>query len=254
MSWSLTPRRLEGSILSMKSSALILFLATAVAGNAQVGMIVPERFPLDRYSKLMNDAPFAVKTPDEKTEEVKIDWAEALYLGGASKFMENGSEKDWVYINHKNDPSAAFQLFGNEPNGQGIQIVKLDWHPENPAKTEVTLKKGTEFATLKRDQAAFAAPAMPPSQPGVMRPGQPGQPMRPPQPVSSAIPNANGAIRQPVVQPRAPTIPRPGSSAIPAPRPATLPQPAAVAPQGQGNQGAQGQGNDRRRIRVINSR
>jgi hypothetical protein len=68
------------------------------------------------------------------------------------------TERDWVYIVHKSDPAAAFQLYGTEPNELGIQIVKLDWHPENPVNTSVILKKGTESATLDRDRAAFAAP------------------------------------------------------------------------------------------------
>src|SRR4030095_9633304 len=194
----------------------------------------------DRYDKLKNDPPFAVKTPDEKAPEVKIDWAENLYLSGASKFTENGVEKDWVYINHKSDPTAAFQLYGTEPNGQGIQIVKLDWHPENPAVTKVTVKKGTEFATLERDKAAFTGPPPRARHPQGVRPGQPNP---------NTIQNASGIIRPGANQPsRGPVIPRP-TSAVPVPQP-NLPQPAAAGAQGQG----QGQDSNRRRIGVINSR
>jgi hypothetical protein len=228
----LTPLHFERLILNMKLSAFLVLLATAAAGSAEIA-VVPERFSADRYDKLKNDPPFAVKTPDEKAPEVKIDWAENLYLSGASKFTENGVEKDWVYINHKSDPTAAFQLYGTEPNGQGIQIVKLDWHPENPTVTKVTLKKGSEFATLERDKAAFSAPPMP--QQGIPQP-------RPGQPNPGMIPNATGAIRPPNAQPpRTPQIPRP-NNVIPAPQP-TYPQAT------QGTQ--QNQGNDRRRIRVI---
>jgi hypothetical protein len=191
---------------------------------------------MDRYQKLKSEAPFAVATADTQPVEQKIDWAEPLYLSGASKFTENGVEKPWVYIGHKSDPSAAFQLYGTEPNALGIQIVKLDWHEENPLKTEVTLKKGNEFATLKRDQAAFSAPSMPQPQQGV-RPGQPN-------PV--VIPNANGVIRPPatVQPPRTPQIPRPGSVIPPPQQKQTYPQPAPGAQQNQGT--------DRRRVRVIN--
>jgi len=220
----------------MKSSALLLLLATTAAGYAETA-VVPERFPMDRYQKLKSEAPFAVATIDAAPVEQKIDWAEPLYLSGASKFTENGVEKPWVYVGHKSDPSAAFQLYGMEPNALGIQIVKLDWHEENPSKTEVTLKKGNEFATLKRDQAAFSAPPMP----------QPPQGPRPNQPNGVPIPNANGIIRQPTVvqPPRPPQIPRPGN-VVPAPQP-NYPQPAPGTQQNQGAQGA-----DRRRIRVIN--
>jgi hypothetical protein len=221
----------------MKSSAILVLLATVTAGYSQDG-VVPERFPLDRYQKLMSDPPFGVKSDIDTPPPPKIDWAESLYLSGASKFVENGTEKDWVYINHKSDPAAAFQLYGTEPNAQGIQIVKLEWHPENPAITKVTVKKGTEFATLERDKAAFTGPPPPAPQAPGARPGQPPQTM---------IPGASGGIRQPGVQPpRGPAIPRP-TTVVPAPQP-TLPQPAATGAQ------QQGQGGDRRRIRVINSR
>jgi len=155
---------------SLKLNAIFVLLAAATTGHAQDG-VVPERFPMDRYQKLMSEPPFAVKT-DVVPPLVKIDWAENLYLSGASKFVEGGTEKDWVYITHKSDPGVAFQLYGMEPNEQGIQIVKLDWHPENPAITKVTLKKGTELATLERDKAAFAGPPPAPPPSKLIRPVQ----------------------------------------------------------------------------------
>jgi hypothetical protein len=219
----------------MKSSALLILLAATATASAEVA-IVPERLSMDRYQKLKNEAPFAVKTPDVEPKEAKIDWAENYYLSGASKVTENGVEKDLVFINHKSG-EAGFQLYGNEPGKDGIQIVKLDWHPENPVKTEVTLKKGNEFATLKRDQAAFAAAPLP------QQPVAGGN--RPMQPTGVPIPGATGAIRQPTGQPPRvqPQIPRPGN-VIPAPQ-AAYPQAAAGT---QPNQAS----DPRRRIRVIN--
>jgi hypothetical protein len=183
----------------MKSSAFLVLLAIAAAGSAEIA-IVPERFSADRYDKLKNDPPFAVKTSNENVPEVKIDWAENFYLGGAFNLTVNGVEVPWVYINHKNDPSASFQLYGSEPNAQGIQIVKLDWHPENSAKTQVTLKKGIEVATLIRDQAAFSAPPIPQGKPQP-RPGSPTPPqIRPPTSVTrtpqSTYPQATSGTQQ----------------------------------------------------------
>jgi hypothetical protein len=76
----------------MKSSALLVLMVSVAAGYSEVP-VVPERLPLDRYQKLKSDPPFAVKTPDQPVEEKKIDWAESLYLSGASKFVENGPRK-----------------------------------------------------------------------------------------------------------------------------------------------------------------
>jgi hypothetical protein len=238
MSRMLNPTGSERLVSSMKSSALLALLATVAAGYAQDG-VVPERFPLDRYSKLMGDPPFAVKTDTAAPEPPKIDWAESLYLSGASKVVENGTEKDMVFINNKGDQGASFQLYGTEPNAQGIQIVELDWHPENPAITKVTLKKGTELATLERDKAAFTGPPPSAPQPPGTRRGQPPQ---------TVIPGTKGIIRPTGAQPpRGPAVPRPNpTTAVPVPQP-TLPAPAAGAQQ-------QGQGSERRKIRVIDSR
>lgn len=242
MSRSLTPHLFGRLYRSMKSSALFALVITTAAAQAEVG-VVPERLPLDRYAKLKADAPFAVKTAAEEKVEVKIDWADSLYLSGAMKYTENGVEKDWVFLNHKSDPSASFPLYGSEPGKDDIQIVKLDWNPDNPLATQVQLKKGTEFAVIKRDQAPVSM--QPP--PGAPRPGIPPRPGQPGQPVPTAIPGASGAIRQPTIQPRTPVIPRPSGAAVPQPQAA----PGAQQPQGAG---AQQQGADRRRIRVINSR
>jgi len=149
-------------------SFLLLVLGTVAIGYSR-DPVVPERLPLERYQKLKSDPPFAVKTIVDPIEPPKISWAESFYLSGASKFMENGAERDWVYIVHKSDPAAAFQLYGTEPNELGIQIVKLDWHPENPINTSVILKKGTESATLDRDRAAFTAPPSTAPKPPVVR-------------------------------------------------------------------------------------
>jgi hypothetical protein len=157
MSPTSTGSRTARIFLIGKPSVLVLVLATASVGYSK-DAVVPERLPLERYQRLKSDPPFAVKTINVPDPAPKISWAESFYLSGASKFMVNGKERDWVYIVHKSDPAAAFQLYGTEPNELGIQIVKLDWHPENPVNTRVILKKGTESATLDRDRAAFTAP------------------------------------------------------------------------------------------------
>jgi hypothetical protein len=185
----------EGLVSSVKLSAIVLLLATAAAGYAQDG-VIPERFAIDRYQKLMSDPPFAVSAVVNPPPP-KIDWAEQFYLSGASRFVENGTEKDWVYINDKSDPGGAFQLYGTEPNAQGIQIVKLDWHPENPAITKVTLKKGAEFATLERDKVAFTGPppTAPPQRGPVIHRVPPAHPTLP-QPAPNGTKQGQGSERR----------------------------------------------------------
>ena len=112
---------------------------------------------------------------------------------------------------------------------------------------KVTVKKGTDFANIKRDEAAFA-PTAAPIQAGAQRPG--GAAVRPGQPNIQAVPNGQNAIRPPgSFQPPANGIPKPGAIPKPpnvVPPPNNVPvQPGVVPP---------GQADPRKRIRVINSK
>ena len=223
----------------------VLLVASHLALGATSA--VPDRFPESRYAKLRAESPFAVATAQEAKEE-KIPWAQNLYIGSVAKMKQDGVDKDWVIIKDRTQPGGLIQLFGNDVNAEGYQLVKLEWS-EDPKKTKASVKKGTEFATIEMDQAAFTSTAPAPA-PAQKQPGMPG---------AIPMPAGNSAARPPTTLNR-PTGPAPiGRPATPLakppvsiPRPTNLP-PALpqMNPQPVQPGAAQQNQNTRQRIRVI---
>ena len=186
---------------------------------------IPEPLPATRYDKLLEDSPFAVATPTAPVAEPEKPWAENLSLGGVSIETRDGKDIPFVIVHRRGDVTATFHLVGSEPGPDGIELVKIDW-ADNPAKTTAVLKKGTEFATLKRNEADFNTPPPAPQAPAGRGAG-----------AANALQiNNPAAIRRTPPAPGAQAIPRPG---VP---------PAVNAP---ANPAAQG--TERKRIRVIPS-
>lgn len=229
--------------------------APAAATPAPVAAsVIPQRHTETRYAKLRSNSPFALATAEAPKEEV-IPWAQNLYLGGGSKIKQEGVEKDWAVIKDRTQPGSLIQLFGNEENKEGYQLVKLEWS-EDPKKTKATVKKGTEFATLEFDQGAFtsAAPA-PMPQPGGQKPMPVGMPRQPGMPQAMPVPAGSNAIRPPTTMG---TINRPATPMPGARPPVTIPRPANMQPAmpqpGMPQNPAMAPGNNsRQRIRVIPS-
>lgn len=223
----------------------LLFLASASAAFA-VTSAVPEPFPATRYDKLRAESPFAVATAVEAPKEEKISWAQNLYIGSVAKLKQTGEERDWVVIKDRTQPGSIIQLFGNDVNAEGYQLVKLEW-TDDPKKMKAQVKKGTEFATLEMDQAAFTSVAPMPAPAGVVParvvPGQPNLPAAASVPANAIRPpTAPGAINKPAV----PAVRPPVSI----PRPTTLPPAVNQVPQ-PGAPNAAPAPNTRSRIRVI---
>jgi hypothetical protein len=224
-----------------------LFLLVALLAPVSYGVqqALPEAFPDSKYEKLKSDWPFTLaKPPEEKKEEV-IPWAQNLYLSSVVvQRTAEGGEQPWVAIKDKQEPSSFTQLTLNEEK-DGMQLVKVE-NLDDPKKTTATVKKNNEFATLKRDEAAWTstAPVQPPGAPrpgGVVRPGgqPPGLPLQNPQ-NAIKVPGAN------VPKPLA--IPKPNNGI---PLPAAPVQPGAAAQPAQ--TGQPGQPDARKRVRVINN-
>ncbi len=220
----------------MKATRLFfLSLPLLMASVRAEQQVYPTSTPDASYEKLKADWPFVLAKPAAEKEPEKASWAQDLWL--SSVVMQRtgeGGEQPWVTI--RNREQGFVQLTLNEEK-DGMTLVKVE-NLDDPKKTTAVVKKNNEFATLKRDEAAFNSTA-PVPHPGV----RPGTPMRAGQPVP--LQNAGNAIRMPGAQPagsipKAPGIPRP-ASAIPAPA-------TGAAPATQGTQ------TDRKRIRVINSK
>jgi hypothetical protein len=221
-------------------TARLLLLAGASSAALAVTSPVPERLPETRYAKLRAESPFAVATAEAPKEPEKIPWAQNLYIGSVAKLKRTGEEKDWVVIKDRTQPGSLIQLFGNEVNAEGYQLVKLEW-ADDPRKTKAQVKKGTEFATIEMDQAAFTSSA-PPPQPAPA-PAQRVAPGAMPAPAPGGVVRPPGTINRPGTPPGM----RPPVSI---PRPTNLPPTIAQPPAGQG---AAAPSNTRSRIRVIPS-
>lgn len=214
----------------------LLFLAAAPLASA-VTAVTPDRLPHDRYNKLRSEPFFAVATAAEKPVE-KEPWAQNLYLGSVAKQKKDGVDVDWVIIKDRTQPGTLIQLVGSEPK-EGYELVKLEWS-EDPRKTKAQIKKGTEFATVEMDQAAFTATASPqiPARPAgagaVVAPGgaRPGMQPGMPQPANIARPG----MPQPATNIARPGVPQPPTQVRPPvqiPRPTNLPPalPQTTVPQ-----------------------
>ncbi len=226
--------------LSSRFVGALLFLARVSLAGA-VTAVIPDRLPHDRYDKLRSEPFFAVATAVEKPVE-KEPWAQNLYLGSVAKQKKDGVDVDWVIVKDRTQPGTLIQLVGSEPK-EGYQLVKLEWS-EEPRKTKAQIKKGTEFATIEMDQAAFTATASPqipnrPAAPGAAVPAAVNRPGMP-QPATNI---ARPGMPQPPTQARPPVqIPRPANL------PPALPQATAPQPASPNNNAV------RSRVRVIPSK
>jgi hypothetical protein len=224
----------------MKSTLLLIALATTASQAATVESAIPMVFPAERYEAMIVRSPFALATPPAPVVAApEKNFADGWYVTSLAQF----EGKDFVTIKSR-DLAVQLSLFGSEPR-DGVTLQKVEWSPAIGRST-VTITKDGESAKLEFNQAVLQAggspapaptgrPPMPiTSNPGAPRPAIP----RPTQPVVQGVPNASRNIGAPppVVQPQqfgglqnAPGgIPKPTSGVVPAP-------------------------DNRRRIRVINN-
>jgi hypothetical protein len=205
-------------------------------------------FPTSRYDKMLEESPFALATPVAPPAAPKDSFTKDWVLEALSKNRdEQGVERDWVSIRSR-DQTQRFQLYGNDPNAEGVSIASVERSPQT-GKSKVTLKKGNEFGVVEYDQMLIESP--------IAASGGDGPASR--TGASAPIPGLNPAAgRGPNMNNGRPAIPRPSS--IPSPNGA-IPQPNANPQQQLTNPGAaplpgaaNAAGDNRRRIRVINSK
>ena len=189
--------------LSLLSASIL----AAVHAAPAAGPTIPQRPQPDAFQKLTEDWPFALATPVAAVAAPVAPWSSNYFVSGIGKNYESGKEEVFVAIKKK-DGTGAFSLYGTQANtDEDVSIGGIEWS-ESIGKSRVTLKKGSEFATIEFDQAAIQTPVG--QAPNMARPGAPilpgGKPMIRP-------PGAQGAlVPRPANAPQANTIPLPGSS------------------------------------------
>lgn len=198
----------------MKTHLPLLSLGLLAAAHAAIsaGPTIPQRPPPDAFQKLTEDWPFALATPVAPVAEAVVPWSSNYFVSGIGKSYENGAEEVFVAIKKK-DGTGGFSLFGSQVNkDEDVSVGGIEWS-ETLLKSRVTLKKGTEFATIEFDQAAAHAQA---AQLAPPRPGMPNMPgvrqqpgIRPPGVPGTNVPRPTNI---PQVMPQAAPVPLPGPS------------------------------------------
>ena len=164
--------------------ATILTIAGATYSYAED--VLPPQYNFDRYSKMMDQSPFAVASAVAAPAGTP-DFAKDLYIANAAKSQDG----DLVTIASTSDHSFKKYLTTKEPV-DGYSIANIEWS-DKVGGTKVTISKDGNFATLTFNQALLSQST----------PGGAGVGARPlPAPVSN--PTGMPNIRAPKLPPNVP--------------------------------------------------
>ncbi len=155
------------------SLTLATILAIAGATYSQAEDVLPPKYNFDRYSKMMDQSPFAVATA-VAAPAATPDFAKDLYIANAARSQDG----DLVTIASTGDHNFKKYLTTKEPM-DGYSISSIEWS-DKVGQTKVTISKDGNFATLTFNQALLSqvspgggagarplpAPAMPVPNPG----------------------------------------------------------------------------------------
>src|SRR5947199_4501240 len=154
---------------------LATMLAMAGATYSQAEEVLPPQYNFDRYSKMVDQSPFAVATAVAGPAATP-DFAKDLYIANAARSQDG----DLVTIASTADHNFKKYLSTKEPT-DGYSIANIEWS-DKVGQTKVTISKDGNFATLTFNQAllsqaspgggigarALPAPAMPVPKPAGM--------------------------------------------------------------------------------------
>jgi hypothetical protein len=154
------------------STAFVTMLALAGATYSQAEDVLPPQYNFDRYSKMMDQSPFAIATA-VAAPAATPDFAKDLYIANAARSQDG----DLVTLASSADHNFKKYLTTKEPV-DGYSVASIEWS-DKVGQTKVTISKDGNFATLTFNQALLSqaspggamarplpAPAMPNSNPG----------------------------------------------------------------------------------------
>ena len=138
------------------SLRLISILVLLGAIRSQANDVLPPRFNFDRYSKMIDQSPFAIATA-AALPEATPNFAKDLYVANAA----HSPEGDLVTIASTSDQNFKKYLTTKEPV-DGYGIANIEWS-ERVGATKVTISKDGNFATLTFNEALLSqrGPNMP---------------------------------------------------------------------------------------------
>jgi hypothetical protein len=140
-------------MLTVKLSLAVLS-SFAVIGvlSGSADDVLPPRFNFDRYTRMVDQSPFAIATA-AALPEAKANFAKDFYIANAARSPEG----DMVTIRSSSDQNFKKYLTTREPV-DGYSIAQIEWS-ENVGKTKVTISKDGEFATLTFNQSLLSQTA-----------------------------------------------------------------------------------------------
>jgi hypothetical protein len=160
----------------MKYSLTLMF-AAALLGVicAKAEDALPPRFTYDRYSKMVDNSPFAIATA-VAAPAATPDFAKDLYVANAARSPDG----DLVTIASTSDHNFKKYLTA-KGSVDGYSIANIEWS-ERVGATKVTISKDGNFATITFNQAllqqsapntALAARTLAPPAPNIPSPNVP---------------------------------------------------------------------------------
>jgi len=133
----------------------LALLASVVVIGALPGSaddVLPPRFNFDRYTRMVDQSPFAIATA-AALPEATPDFAKDLYIANAARSPEG----DMVTLMSSSDQKFKKYLTTKE-SVDGYSIAQIDWS-EDMGKTKVTISKDGKFATLTFNQTLLSKAA-----------------------------------------------------------------------------------------------
>jgi hypothetical protein len=133
----------------MKYSLTLATLAVAGVIYSQAEDVLPPQYNFDRYSKMVDQSPFAIATA-VAAPAATPDFAKDLYIANAAKSQDG----DLVTIASTADHNFKKYLTTKEPV-DGYSIGNIEWS-DKVGGTKVTISKDGNFATLTFNQALLS--------------------------------------------------------------------------------------------------
>ena len=131
------------------SLTLATMIAIAGATYSQAEEVLPPQYNFDRYSKMMDQSPFAIATA-VAAPAATPDFAKDLYIANAARSQDG----DLVTIASTGDHNFKKYLTTKEPV-DGYSVANIEWS-DKVGQTKVTISKDGNFATLTFNQALLS--------------------------------------------------------------------------------------------------
>jgi len=163
----------------------MLILAVLGVIHSQAEEVLPPQFNFDRYSKMVDQSPFALATA-VAAPAATPDFAKDLFIANAARSPDG----DMVTLASTSDHNFKKYLTTREPV-DGYSIANIEWSDKVGA-TKVTISKDGNFATITFNQALLSQPG---ANPGLAARGL--MPPAPPAPVLNPAGVLNSASKIP---------------------------------------------------------